>query len=576
MPLILDMVHHNPGEPPFSSAFSNPAHLVNYGFNGQVFKHLNCVATYVASGYDAFPAGSPDLAWMEQARSQLDKKISHAKANGLSVFCHIDLFVMPRRLVEHFRSELVDDATGAISLENPRTLELHEMLFDELCSRFSQVDGFIVRVGETYLFDTPFHVGNGAVPHARSPWTPTYGYEAILSGRKTLPSWSETQVSAYIKLIRFLREKVCVKHGKQVLFRTWDIYPDRLHARLDHYLDVTDQVEPHPLLIFSIKHTALDFWRRVKVNPCLGAGKHRQIVEVQCQREYEGKGAYPNYVMRGVIDGFEENRVPTGLRNILSHPLSAGVFCWSRGGGWYGPYPSQELWPDLNAYVLAQVANDLKLEEKTAFDRYAKTYLFLTGEHLSRFRDICLLSAEAVLHGQYCEPFDKVLSESLLPSALWMRDDRLGGYLQLLPVLRYLYDHGALKEALEEKKLAVSLWEKISDLGLGIAWPNPDHGSFVTTSVSYGLRLSRIIYQGWRVLTAGYAGDRSGHYDVQEITEAAGLYHRYWAEYRELAALPACSTLYEGRYFNLPGTSPVSGLDESVSHYLSLARQPSL
>ena len=59
---------------------------------------------------------------------------------------------------------------------------------------------------------------------------------------------------------------------------------------------------------FSIKHTALDFWRHVKVNECLTRGKHPQIIEVQCQREYEGKGAYPNYVMDGVINGFEENR----------------------------------------------------------------------------------------------------------------------------------------------------------------------------------------------------------------------------------------------------------------------------
>ena len=29
----------------------------------------------------------------------------------------------------------------------------------------------------------------------------------------------------------------------------------------------------------------------VPFNPCIGIGKHQQVVEVQCQREYEGKGA---------------------------------------------------------------------------------------------------------------------------------------------------------------------------------------------------------------------------------------------------------------------------------------------
>ena len=45
------------------------------------------------------------------------------------------------------------------------------------------------------------------------------------------------------------------------------------------YLNVTNAVEPHPRLVFSIKHTALDFWRRVALNPTLGIGQHRQVVE---------------------------------------------------------------------------------------------------------------------------------------------------------------------------------------------------------------------------------------------------------------------------------------------------------
>ena len=40
---------------------------------------------------------------------------------------------------------------------------------------------------------------------------------------------------------------------------------------------VTNQVKPHPNLIFSIKHVALDFWRYVKFNPCLAQGQHRQV-----------------------------------------------------------------------------------------------------------------------------------------------------------------------------------------------------------------------------------------------------------------------------------------------------------
>ena len=41
-----------------ATAFTEPTHLADYGFNGQVFKLLNCVATFAATGGDCSPAGS--------------------------------------------------------------------------------------------------------------------------------------------------------------------------------------------------------------------------------------------------------------------------------------------------------------------------------------------------------------------------------------------------------------------------------------------------------------------------------------------------------------------------------------
>lgn len=62
-----------------------------------------------------------------------------------------------------------------------------------------------------------------------------------------------------------------------------------------YYLNVSDPIDPHPLFYFCIKHTAGDFWRFSDFNEQLAIGKHAQVVEVQCQREFEGKGAYPTY-----------------------------------------------------------------------------------------------------------------------------------------------------------------------------------------------------------------------------------------------------------------------------------------
>ena len=129
MRYMLDMVHHNPGEPPFQTRFSDPAHLVDYGFNGQVFKHINCIATFAATGVDCFPPGSPERAWLDTFTPGIEREIARAKAHGLKVFYHLDLFVLPRRLVDHFRAEICDPATGRIRLDHPRTLELHAILF---------------------------------------------------------------------------------------------------------------------------------------------------------------------------------------------------------------------------------------------------------------------------------------------------------------------------------------------------------------------------------------------------------------------------------------------------------------
>jgi hypothetical protein len=570
--LILDMVHHNPGELPIESAFLSPAHLADYGYNGQVFKHINCVATFAAAGVDAFPAGSPDRAWLDEFTPHIAEEIAAAKAKGLKVFYHVDLFVLPKLLVEHFKSEICDPQTGRILLDRPKTLELHRVLFDELTARFPQVDGFIIRVGETYLYDTPYHTGNGPIPRLGPDWTPDYAYRELLDDKPVEPNWSAAQTDAYVKLIRFLRSEICVRHEKIVIFRTWDVFPDKLHARLDHYLGVTDQIKPHQNLIFSIKHTALDFWRHVKINESLTRGKHPQIIEVQCQREYEGKGACPNYVMDGVINGFEENAKKIGLKDLLTNSQILGVYSWSRGGGWYGPYLPCELWPDLNAYVLGQFAQSPARAEEEIFRDFARERLHLNGEDIKRFRQLCLLSAKAILKGRYCEVFDRGLRGSLLPTALWMRDDRLGGRVQLKLVLDYLFKHNLLDAALREKAEAVALWEKIEELAVEICWPAGELGDFAKISTQYGHLLFSIVYEGWRVLVAGHVGDLTGHYHGEEVMEASENYLACWRKYQLLAESPLCASLFKARYFNLPGTPEVAGLDESVAHYENLAR----
>ena len=331
---------------------------------------------------------------------------------------------------------------------------------------------------------------------------------------------------------------------------------------------------------------------------------------MQCQREYEGKGAYPNYVMDGIINGFDENARKVGLKHLLGHPQIRGVYSWSRGGGWYGPYIKDELWCDLNAYVLAQfvrnysyrpragegqgvrVPEDPSRTEKSIFHDYARQRLGLDEADAGRFRRLCLLSARAVLKGCYCEAFDRVLQESVLPAAAWMRDDRLGGSEQLAHVLEYLVANGLEGQALAEKAESVRLWEEIAVLAREIRWPAEEREKIVV-SVDYGRLLFVIVQAGWQIMLAGYRNERSasprpgfgagtaaprnrrvdpgqtfkGHGDFLELGTAIARYDALWREYRELARSPWCASLYEGGYFHLPGAPAVTGLDQTVDRY---------
>ena len=57
---ILDMVHHNPGEPKTESAFRDPHHLFRNGYNGQVtISLLEAAVTFDSLDPEIFPKDSP-------------------------------------------------------------------------------------------------------------------------------------------------------------------------------------------------------------------------------------------------------------------------------------------------------------------------------------------------------------------------------------------------------------------------------------------------------------------------------------------------------------------------------------
>ncbi len=553
---VLDMVHNNPGEPLTNTVFNDPVYLANNEFTGQVlndFTFAHAAITFDKLNPAIFPVGSKERMWVENSAKKVRENIVKAHKAGIKIYYFTDIIVLPKKLVELYKSEICD-ANGKISFERPKTIEIHRIMLNELFDTFPDLDGLVIRTGETYLNNVPYHTGNGPI---------TNGAES------------------HVKLINLLRDEVCVKRNKKIFYRTWSL--GGIHENPEYYLNVTNRIEPNENLVFSIKHTKGDYHRTFDFNPTLGIGKHGQIIEVQCQREYEGKGAYPNYVMDGVINGFEEFSTNTpqsgnkGLSDLKNNPNFKGVWSWSRGGGWVGPYITNEFWCKLNAYVVGHWAVNTKQTEQEVFNHFMDEN-GIEGASRQNFRTLCLLSAKAVLRGHDSAnlPFDDEW-------VWWMRDEFLAGISPTDPAVKVItsegqlnqafsfwYGKGLLQKAVAEKYEAVELWKKITVLSDSLLLKNKADEQYIRTSSQYGLLLHQIIAEGWNIMALGYIGDQTGNYDKISLTSSLAKYDALWIKYENLKrTYPDCATLYKPFAFVYTGPDyhKNKGMGASVDSY---------
>lgn len=557
LPYILDMVHHNPGEKLTVSGFNDPQLLKEYGFTGQVwndFTFAHAALTFDTLG-NIFPVGTKGRQWVQQAAARVKENIRRTHKAGLQAFYFTDIIVLPKPLVDKYHDEICDE-NNKISFEKPKTIEIHRLMLEELFHTFPDLDGLIIRTGETYLDNVPYHTGNNPITNG---------------------------VQSHVKLLQLLREVACEKYNKKIFYRTWSF--GGLHENPDEYLAVASQVAPHPNLIFSIKHTKGDYHRTFDFNPTLSLGNHQQMVEVQCQREYEGKGAYPNYIADGVINGFEEynsSRPQPGLKSLkdlAGNKNFAGIWTWSRGGGWVGPYISNEFWCRLNAFVLSRWAADTTQTEEKVFNSFMSEN-GIRGNDTTKFRKLCLLSATAVLKGH----------DSNIPIynpewTWWMRDEFLGGNDPntnarrfdsegvLFQAFRSYDSAGILQTAVNEKFESAALWDTIAKLAAQIKLNNKKDQHYIKVSSLYGSILFNIIANGWKVMALGFQGDKTGNYNKKEIAAAIHNYDKYWRAFRKLTAENNdCATLYKpyAFVFEAPVYHKQLGMDASVNKYRQL------
>ena len=526
---ILDMVHHNPGEKLFETKFNEPELLRQWGYNGQVIKAFPQAALL----YDAFdPAlmlsGSPERAWAERYGKFMDERIAAAKTAGLPLYNFTDVLVVPEKLLLKYADEMTV-GTGTITKEiieknrkeaifgslhgtgrrfsilRPMTQNVIRAQLDELFKRFPDLSGIVVRFGETYVQDTPYHVGGSPVGGG---------------------------MEEHKALIRLLREEVCVKRNKMLFYRTWGW--DGFLTDPKFYREVTDAIEPHPNLVFSVKHSNGDFSRSVPFNKTLGIGRHPQLVEVSCsQAGLYGKNCWPYYIGEGVIDGWgNHGDAKRGLRSLAGNPLFAGVWTWTRGDGWAGPYTPNEFWVDLNAYVINRFGQDPGRPEKEIFDEYCRQKLGLDAGQTAKFRELCLLATSATYRAQESEAYPF--------SSWWCRDEYLTA-----PKLPESLDRGLAEKIFAEKERAVADWKRVERMSRDIGLKNAGDQEFLEVSSSYGRIKMAITEQIFRIQILAALAKKTGHPDRKELSQAIHTYDLLWEEWRTLRAdHKCCPSLY--------------------------------
>jgi len=528
---ILDIVHNNPGEPLFITKYNQTAFLKSWGYTGQCPKFfLQSAITYDRFDPTLMPEGSQPRAWSVKMGTFIDGRLDEAKASGMPVYPFTDMLVVPKTLLDKYGDQM--RIKKRLSILQPMTQKVAREQLAEIFDRFPGLAGITTRFGETYLQDTPYHAGGSPV----------------------------STIEEHTAFIQLLRDEICVKRNKVLIYRTWSWGGIELHTNPASYLSVTNAIEPHPNLFFSIKHANADFIRGVPFNETLGIGNHRQIVEVSSnQGGLYGKNSHPYYIGQGVIEGWEEMEHKKGLRDLIGSTQLAGVWTWSRGDGWGGPYITNEFWVDLNEYVISHFGQEPWRTEEDLFDEYARARLKLDAGQTAKFRELCLVATSATFHGKQSSLFTVCPWWCNDVAVWWCRDQYLTA-----PNLDIVVAQGLVKDVLAEKAKAVADWKHVEALSHEIQLSNPADQEFLEVSSTYGRIKIAIMGQIWTMQLLAAQEKADGKLDVAAMKQAIGNYDRLWNEWHQLKqAHSCCPTLYKDDVVVAHGPPPFkSALDE--------------
>ncbi|MEM8782574.1 MAG: hypothetical protein AAGE65_06900 [Planctomycetota bacterium] len=445
--LKLATLIRNVGEPASDSRYDDPKELAALGYTGRVF--------YESAAMSGVPR--PDVLtdaelrrWVEQQQQDLDQNIGAAVAAGLDVYLSYDVLALAQELVQRHAAVLTcKGRPDTLCPASDRTISQCMDGLTAMLARWPQAAGVVLRFGDTDARRLPYLTGNDLyAPHC--PRCNAFG-----------------RADRIVRVITAAYERVVEQAGKRLIVRAWNVRPGGMHDSPELTQRIVERLPAPPAspdddrLVLSFKFTQTDFWRYQPWNPAsLVCGDRPVIYELQCQREFEGKGGLPSWQAGLWRDGCPEMREAdgsvSGLAEAAGRMNFAGVMAWVRGGGWGGPFVSDESWIDANVFAAPRLADDPTVSPESLAEGWARQRLGLREDNeVAAVCGVLERSADLVRRAFYVESYARARPDAWHPAADWITDDLLDveaawRMVQGLPVDR-------LDATVDEKRRAADL-----------------------------------------------------------------------------------------------------------------------
>lgn len=399
----------NPGEPQAESRYRDPKHLAELGYNGRVI-----YSTTALSGVDrADSVGTGEMRrWVEQQFERHEQSIEESRAAGLDVYITYDVLSLPRQMVERDSDALTckgraDVLCPASDVAIRRSADALRSLLD----RWPTLSGVVLRFGDNDAARLPYLVGNELYqPHCA---------RCSQLGR----------VDRVANVLDRFHKLVVDEYDKRLIARAWNVRPNGMHDSVDVCKRLYERLpgkEEDDRFVLSFKFTETDFWRYQRWNQAsLQLGRRPVLYELQCQREFEGKGGIPNWQPPLWLQGGEEtgdDRI--GLADVSDQVNLAGLWAWVRGGGWGGPFTKNETWIDANVFAVPIIAENPKAKLETLAQEWIKQRLpDMSDKSAEAVESLLHHSTHFALEGFYIGPFAQLRDTPWHPNGDLIQDD---------------------------------------------------------------------------------------------------------------------------------------------------------